>query len=119
MLLCFFSPPYPLPKMFVSSFWAGWKELKKSSPPKSISSFFALSDLTAPLSYLRAKVIPPPLEVWTYCKLLIFFPNCMAFLAGAAVGTLTLYIYACYIGLGSISVYVLIVGVIPMSKGLA
>jgi len=25
---------------------AGWKELKKSSPPKSMSNFFALSDLT-------------------------------------------------------------------------
>lgn len=38
---------------------AGWKELKKSSPPKSMSSFLALSDLTCPFSYLRANEMPP------------------------------------------------------------
>lgn len=38
-------PPPMLPNMSTGSYvaFAGWNELKKSSPPKSMSNFFALS----------------------------------------------------------------------------
>ena len=62
---------------------AGWKELKKSSPPKSMSSFLAPSCLTWPLSCFLAKVMPPVGLAEAACIGLIFFPNCMLPLAGA------------------------------------
>ena len=46
------------PNMFSGSAAAGWNELKKSSPPKSMSSFFAFRGCPW-LFCLRANEIPP------------------------------------------------------------
>ena len=53
-------PPPRLPNSGSGSYvaLAGWNELKKSSPPKSMSSFFALSFLLT--SCFLANEMPPP-----------------------------------------------------------
>ncbi len=56
---------------------AGWNELKKSSPPKSISSFFAFNYLTCPPSYLRANEIPPEGMADVVTAAAGFLPSCM------------------------------------------
>lgn len=63
-----------LPKTFYGSAAAGWKELKKSAPPKSMSIFLAPSDFTCPLSYFLAKLIPPE---GAASDVYNFFPSCM------------------------------------------
>ena len=67
------------PKKFTSGSAAatGWNELKKSSPPKSISSFFAFKDLTAPLVYFLANDIPPDGATAVAAFAAGFLPSCI------------------------------------------
>ena len=73
-------PPPRLPNSGSGSYiaFAGWKELKKSSPPKSMSSFLALRGLTLFTSCFLANEIPPPgAAAAAYIAGGCFLPSCM------------------------------------------